>query len=471
MFKKSIIFFVYLIFMVVITLPCLSEVTWTNYNYNNTGGKLGSNQVYAIAVDPNSDGKIVWFGLRPVDDKGWEGGLSKLDTETGQWTHFTTSNSQIPHNRVWDIDFDSEGNMWIGTHGGGLAKFDGVSNFTVYDNASTGGKIWNRVYEIAIDSQGNLWCSGGPETNDVGLSVTDRKGNWAVYSTKNSSLSQNAVYGITFDKDGNKWFGTRDNGVDKLDDMGTPFDLNDGDVWTHYSTSSGLQSNNINSGSVDCDLNGNIWVGYGTAGTEDGCSKFDGNTWTTYLLGDARVRCTIHDSQGYVWIGDKGGETSTGLHRFDGTNWENWTEVSTGQQIDWINKIALDEKNDVMWIGTHGNGVFKAEGLIPTEPVNVSDIKELIVSDFNLYQNFPNPFNPVTKISYSVPVNSKVTLKIYSVTGQLIRTLIDEQQSAGFKSVFWEGRNDCGKRVTSGVYLYEINVRDFRDVKSMVIVK
>jgi ligand-binding sensor domain-containing protein len=456
MFKKSIIIFITIIslLMLIVINPVVSQISWTTYDFDNTGGKLGSNQVYAVAVDPNSEGKIVWFGGRPNDSQGWVGGLAKFNTETGEWILFTTSNSELPHNRIWDIDFDADGNIWIGTHGGGLAKLDALDNWTVYNNSNTGGKLWDNVYEIAIDPWGNLWCSGGPEVNDVGLSVFDRVSTWAVYSVTNSSLSQNQVYAIAFGNDGKKWFGTRDNGVDQLDDKGTPFDLTDGDLWTHYSTSNGLSSNNINSGAGDWDLDGNAWFGFGSQDNA-GCNKFDGNTWTKYLSGQARIRCIVHDAQGNVWLGDKGGSAnSTGLWKFDGNTWVNWTASSTGQPIDWINKIAIDEKNSVLWIGTDGNGAVKVEGLIT--PSSVDADKSLALSNFNLTQNYPNPFNPETAIQYSLDKPQHVRLSIYNLNGQLIRIIENGDKLAGAHTVSWDGKDENGLVVSSGVYLYRI---------------
>lgn len=91
-----------------------------------------------------------------------------------------------------------------------------------------------------------------------------------------------------------------------------------------------------------------------------------------------------------------------------------------------------------------------------------------------LYQNHPNPFNPSTSIGYSIAQRGVVTLRVYNTAGQLVRTLVDEVQSptpGGFR-VDWDGRNERGARVASGVYLYKLTVGGkFTAVKKLVLLK
>lgn len=75
-----------------------------------------------------------------------------------------------------------------------------------------------------------------------------------------------------------------------------------------------------------------------------------------------------------------------------------------------------------------------------------------IPADFRLNQNYPNPFNPSTTISYALPGNGRVTVQIFNITGQLVRTIVNQEQTAGWYSVVWDGRNNSGLLVGSGVY-------------------
>jgi hypothetical protein len=90
---------------------------------------------------------------------------------------------------------------------------------------------------------------------------------------------------------------------------------------------------------------------------------------------------------------------------------------------------------------------------------------------YSLSQNYPNPFNPTTTIDYSLRDRSQVQLKIYNVAGQLIRTLINDVKTVGAHSEVWNGRNDAGQTVSSGVYFYKLTAKNFTQTKKMVLLK
>ena len=90
---------------------------------------------------------------------------------------------------------------------------------------------------------------------------------------------------------------------------------------------------------------------------------------------------------------------------------------------------------------------------------------------FSLSQNYPNPFNPETEISYALPSACPVKLFVYNLLGQRVRTLVDEYQAAGHKSVLWDGTDEDGNQVASGVYFYRMQAGDNADVKKMILMK
>jgi flagellar hook assembly protein FlgD len=92
-------------------------------------------------------------------------------------------------------------------------------------------------------------------------------------------------------------------------------------------------------------------------------------------------------------------------------------------------------------------------------------------SEFDLSQNYPNPFNPSTKIEFTLSKSGFVTLQIYDILGRKVRTLVSEHLSSGYKSVIWDGKNDDGKDIASGVYFYQLRVGDFSEPKKMVLLK
>ena len=88
-------------------------------------------------------------------------------------------------------------------------------------------------------------------------------------------------------------------------------------------------------------------------------------------------------------------------------------------------------------------------------------------------QNYPNPFNPTTVIRYSTYSArfTHTTLKVYNILGQKLRTLVDEPKGRGNHEVIWDGKDDKGKEVASGIYFYQLKVGEFTESKKMLLLK
>ena len=100
-----------------------------------------------------------------------------------------------------------------------------------------------------------------------------------------------------------------------------------------------------------------------------------------------------------------------------------------------------------------------------------SIIDETLPITYNLYNAYPNPFNPTTTIRYDLPLGTDVNLVVFDILGREIRTLVNKKQEAGFKSVKWNGRNDMGQTVSAGMYFYRIQAGSFSKVQKMVMLK
>lgn len=115
--------------------------------------------------------------------------------------------------------------------------------------------------------------------------------------------------------------------------------------------------------------------------------------------------------------------------------------------------------------GTNGTPVhLRTISITITNPVGISNTQ--IPVKYDLKQNFPNPFNPVTKIIYELPVAEFVTLKVYDILGNEVTALVNEKQNTGVYSVVW---NALG--FSSGIYFYTIEAGNFRETKSMILLK
>jgi subtilisin family serine protease len=106
-------------------------------------------------------------------------------------------------------------------------------------------------------------------------------------------------------------------------------------------------------------------------------------------------------------------------------------------------------------------------------PTIVTDNQEqaLIPQKFALLQNYPNPFNPSTTMSFALPKRERVKIKIYDILGREIRTLVNKTMQAGIKKVEWDGRDNKGNPVPTGIYFYKLEAGDFTDIKKMLMIK
>ena len=193
---------------------------------------------------------------------------------------------------------------------------------------------------------------------------------------------------------------------------------------------------------VQCDTNGYLYVIY-----------YDNR------LGASQVNSYIAYStdQGTTWVNNRLSDVAFPE-----------TEVGTDARYgDYIGIDAFAGKVMTVWTddraGTPNQEIYTANlaGLIGIQPVSNN-----IPDKFSLYQNFPNPFNPATKIRFDIQKSSEVQLKVYDMTGKLIKYLIKENLPAGSYSIDFNA-----SELTSGIYLYELTAGDFNATKKMVLVK
>lgn len=193
--------------------------------------------------------------------------------------------------------------------------------------------------------------------------------------------------------------------------------------------------------------------------------RFNGTDWTTYNTSNSGlpnncVSSIVIDRQNNKWIGSSNANLQAGLVKYDGSNWIFYNTSNSGLPHNSVFSIVIDKFNN-KWIAT-GNGlaVFNEEGIISSVG------NPIIIEEFSLSQNYPNPYNPNTKIKYSIPQQSFVTLKVYDLLGREIATLVNEEKPAGIYETEFNGSN-----LTSGVYFYQLKAGGFVETKKMILLR
>jgi hypothetical protein len=150
--------------------------------------------------------------------------------------------------------------------------------------------------------------------------------------------------------------------------------------------------------------------------------------------------------------------------------------INTTETLHITYNIMLNAGEHHNWILTATNGeeyILEGSGelVVPSEDRFTLELKAVVPVTFALHQNFPNPFNPITTLRYDLPSDALVTLSIYDMLGREITQLVNTTQKAGFKSVQWDAKDNMGRPVSAGVYIYQIQAGEFIQTKKMVLLK
>jgi hypothetical protein len=134
-----------------------------------------------------------------------------------------------------------------------------------------------------------------------------------------------------------------------------------------------------------------------------------------------------------------------------------------------------DDRNGSVCFGLIGglvqvNPAFQ-RGFMSIGVVGVDENEVSIPVEYALEQNYPNPFNPETNIEFSLPKEQDVSVSVFNLLGQQVRTLVNSRMAAGNHTVRWDGKNDNGANVPSGIYFYKMYTPEFSKTNKMVMVR
>jgi hypothetical protein len=174
-------------------------------------------------------------------------------------------------------------------------------------------------------------------------------------------------------------------------------------------------------------------------------------------------------------------QTVNGVSNYENYRWEkkrqnsNWHEIASGPQYFSISHSGCEN----FWLRcevTDYYGFTKMSYELPViVDATISNISEeknsLIPKETKLLGNYPNPFNPITKINYGLNEAGRVRLIIYNTLGQVVRVLVNEEQSAGYKNIEWNGKNDLDQTVPSNIYIYRLITEKYEDSGKMLLIR
>ena len=497
-----------------------SYITGMYSDKSMSPGRTGN--VFIAKVDASGElvGKIkaggagydYGYGIT-IDNDGYNYIIGRFSGTASFGTTSLTSNGEGDIFVAKALMYSSSGSIFWATKAGGIAE-DMARGIKLDNNGNI--YVTGSFEGTATFGSDSVTSNGG---KDIFVAKMDANGNW-LWVTKASGIGEDEGYGITTDNVGNSYitgqfetsamFGSdsvTSNGKDIFvakintngdwnwvikaggysEDKGTGIELDDsGNCYvTGYfkSTETIFGSDTLNSNSAWSDIfvakinDNGIWQwatkaggndpdkGYGIALGSNGDIFITGEFGSTAFFGSGSLV-----SNGYgnvfvakinnsgVWQWEKG-VISTSIyakHKGNGIAVKNTDNCFITGQFESSVSFASDSLTSS---GYYDMFVAKL-GL----PVSVE--KEILPSEFALNQNYPNPFNPVTTIEYNLPNNEFVSLLIYNINGQLVKTLISQKQEIGNHKIQFDGSN-----FASGIYIYKLQTGNFVDVKKLVLMK
>ena len=415
--------------------------------------------------------------------------VAKIDA-IGNWLWATQAGgSGLYCDQGSGITIDDNGNSYVTGFFEGIATFgtttltsNGESDIFVAKMDADGNWLWSSKaggnendcgFGIAIDDDGNSYVTGFFEgtanfgsysltssgSYEIFIAKMDANGNW-LWSSKAGGNDWDESWGIAVDNDGNSYVTGEFNGtatfgsyslfcIGWFDIFVAKMDANGNWLWATRASGGGLEYGQA----IAIDDDGNSFV----TGFFEGIATFGSTSLTS--SGNEDIFVAKMDVNGnWLWAMNAGGSEHDG---------------GLGIAIDDDgNSYLTGFFHDTATFGTYslinsgGNNIFVAKLGNDTSVEN-----EIIPTKLEL-SNFPNPFNPSTTISFSIHEESNVELTIFNIKGQKTKTLANNEFTKGNHSIIWNGDDELSEPVSSGVYLYKLNVNGTTEaVKKCLLLK
>ena len=486
----------------------LGEEQWAA-RYN--GSQNSTDESKSIAIDDS--GNVYVTGNSAGDGTGMDYATIKYNSSgIEQWVSRYSLLQTAAGDFSNSIAVDKFGNVYVTGHSEGGQT--GTDIATIKYNSS-GDSVWVQVFNtpgagtqemanaLAIDTLGNVYVSGwrftpGTTTNDNYLTIKYNSAGLQLWVAEydGPANSNDIVNALVVDGNGNVYVtgnsqnslvsgGDNDYATVKYNSSGI-------EQWTARFNGPGNPSSAaqdiphsiavddsgnvfVTGGSVD--VNGSttdyVTIKYNSLGAEQWISIYGGivssssdeaNTLAIDNLGNVYVTGTSG-----TFGGTKADYATVKYNSLGVQQWAERYNGPPGNGNDKANSIVLDNLGNVYVSGTSaGSGTSDDFATIKYSqtPTGIDQTDYNLPGNYSLHQNYPNPFNPSTTISYHLPINGQVTLKVYDVLGNTIAILVNEEKPAGNYSV-----NFNASHLASGIYFYKLQARSFVETKKMMLIK
>jgi outer membrane protein OmpA-like peptidoglycan-associated protein len=310
---KLLLFFTFLLF----TFPVFAQKVDIFDTYGLEKSMLLFGLVNHITIDEDN---VKWVAT--------EGGLLRIEGDNAEI--FNVNNSEITSNRINVVEVDDSGNKWIGTYNKGLIKMDFGGHCTTFKLTNPERGESHLITSLLIDEQGNKWIG----TKEGGLWVLDQKGELTSYNPHNSLLQAYQINDLHLNDKGEKLIAT---------DMGL-YKRTKG-IWD-------LKQNGKEITSLDIDSDKNVWL---SVQTQEEHTIYKNNHLVKHKLSDDfsfQLGSIYLDRLNRLWA------TSNGLVKYENKKWVIYNADNSDLTVLRTTCLAMDEENDVLWIGTQANGIF-----------------------------------------------------------------------------------------------------------------
>ncbi len=389
-------------------------------SYHGLGGAL----ISAIAIDED---QTLWCTTR-------DGGFYSLNEDI--WTGYTKDNSpDMKSNDMYSLLSDNRGRIWAGSWGGGIVRKEQNDSLT-YFNSENGylsgipeDENYSVVTDMKEDGYGTVWILNYRAASNEPLTAVTPQDQW-IYFGQADGISSGFLNCLTVDAAGRKWLGTQYSGIIIYDDRGTPADKTD-DTWPQNITvSDGLFSNEITALALGSD--GTMWIG-----TSKGINYSYGSGIEELYGLTSPVNSLLVDGAGNLWAG-----CDDGLYMFDSRNysWSVFTRENSDILADGVTTLAMDYSRGFLYIGSNiGISTLATPYSAPSDTMG-----DIMV--------FPNPFITQSEgEAYIDNLAEDVEVTIFTASGYRVRHY-NRDEIFG-RRIVWDGRNEKGDFLASGIYL------------------